>query len=197
MNKAMQFNREAWLRAAYALLRRKLISEAPEHVAISWSFPAKGGSSATRRRIGECHYRVDGGSADGSIEGNRVLLISPILRTPFQLVETLLHEMVHAALPVGCGHRARFSRLAARVGLVKPWTATTASKELVQRITKEFLPRLPKWPGGHLVIHATQKNRQLKATCECEPARIIRGSAKLFEQGDIFCGICNETFTQE
>ena len=42
-----------------------------------------------------------------------------------------------------------------------------------------------------------QKNRQLKATCACEPARIIRGSAKLFEQGEIYCGLCDSEFTQD
>jgi hypothetical protein len=193
MNKAAKLNREAWLRAAYALLRRKLLKEAPEHVAISWSFPAKGGTSATRRRIGECHYK--GASADGAIEGDRVLLVSPTLKTPFDLIDTLLHEMVHAALPMGCGHRAQFSRLAARVGLVKPWTSTNPSPELAKRIKSEFLPALPKWPGGFLQIHATQKNRQLKATCDC--GRIIRGSAKLFAAGSIICGLCDSEFTQE
>lgn len=192
MKKSLQLNREAWLRAAYALLRRKLLREAPEHVALSWSFPAKGGTAANRRRIGECHYKVEGGSADGAIEGDRVILISPTLRKPLELVETLLHEMVHAALPVGCGHRKQFSRLAARVGLVKPWTATKASPELAKRIESEFLPALPAWPGGFLVIRATQKNRQLKAVCSCN--RIIRGSLKLFQSGPISCGLCNTTF---
>ncbi len=190
MSKAAKLNRETWLRAAYALLRRKLIKECPEHVAISWSFPAKGGTSSSRRRIGECHYK--GGSAAGAVEGDRVVLISPTLREPYQLVETLLHEMVHVALPMGCGHRKQFSRLAARVGLVKPWTATVASPELAERIRKEFLPKLPTWPGGYLEIHSTQKNRQLKAVCEC--GRIIRGSLKLFQSGPISCGLCNTTF---
>jgi hypothetical protein len=190
MKASMKLNREAWLRAAYEILRRKLLKEAPEHVALSWSFPAKGGTSATRRRIGECHYK--GASCDGAIEGDRVLLISPMLKTPFELIETLLHEMVHAALPVGCGHRKQFSRLAARVGLDKPWTATKASEELAKRIKTEFLKELPEWPGGWLQIQSTQKNRQLKAICECE--RIIRGSAKLFEAGPILCGLCEAPF---
>jgi len=190
VSKAAKLNREAWLRSAYALLRRKLIRECPEHVAVSWSFPSKGGTSAARRTIGECHYK--GASAGGKIEGDRVVLISPMLREPSQLVETMLHEMVHVALPMGTGHRKQFSRLAARVGLVKPWTATKASPELAQRIRKEFLPALPAWPGGFLQIQTTQKNRQLKATCDC--ARIIRGSAKLFEAGPILCGLCESTF---
>jgi hypothetical protein len=187
---AKKLNREAWLRAAYALLRSKLLKEAPEHVAVSWSFPAKGGTSATRRRIGECHYK--GGSAEGKVEGDRVILISPVLRTEFDLIETLLHEMVHAALPVGCGHRKQFSRLAARVGLEKPWTATVASEALAKRIKEEFLPKLPTWPGGFLQIHATQKNRQLKAMCSC--GRILRGSLKTFGEGPILCGLCESPF---
>ena len=182
-------NREAWLRAAYTLLRKELIKECPAQVALSWSFPAKGGTSANRRRIGECHYK--GASAGGAVEGDRVVLISPTLREPAQIVETLLHEMVHVALPMGTGHRSQFSRLAARVGLVKPWTATKASPELAKRI-EGFLKVLPAWPGGYLEIHTTQKNRQLKAVCEC--GRIIRGSLKLFQSGPISCGLCNTTF---
>ena len=193
MSKAAKLNREAWLRSAYALLRRKLIRECPEHVAVSWSFPAKGGTSATRRRIGECHYK--GASAGGAVEGDRVVLISPTLREPADLIETLLHEMVHVALPMGTGHRKQFSRMAARVGLVKPWTATKASPELAKRIQDEFLPALPAWPGGYLQIHTTQKNRQLKATCEC--GRILRGSLKTFGEGPIICGLCESPFEVE
>lgn len=193
VKKDVKVNREAWLRSAYGLLRKKLLAEAPESVALSWSFPAKGGTSATRRRIGECHYK--GASADGQVEGDRVLLISPMLRTPYDLVETLLHEMVHAALPMGTGHRKQFSRLAARTGLVKPWTATKASPELAKRITDEFLRELPEWPGGWLQIVPTQKNRQLKAVCDC--GRILRGSLKTFGEGPIICGLCEAPFEIE
>jgi hypothetical protein len=183
-----KMNREAWLRAAYALVRKELLPKAPAHVAISWSFPSKGGTKSSRRTIGECHYK--GGSAVG-VEGDRVILISPTLQEPFALVEVLVHEMVHAALPMGSGHRAPFSRLAKSIGLVKPWTATTAGPELKAKI-EGWLKRLPAWPGGHLLIVSTQKNRQLKAVCECD--RIVRGSAKLFEAGPILCGLCESPF---
>lgn len=181
-------NREAWLRAAYALIRKEILPQAPVTVALSWSFPSKGGTKSSRRTIGECHYK--GGSAV-KVEGDRVILISPTLQDPYDLLETLVHEMVHAALPMGCGHRAQFSQLAARVGLVKPWTATTAGEQLKAKI-QGWLKRLPAWPGGHLVIQHQQKNRQLKAVCECD--RIIRGSAKLFEAGPILCGLCEAPF---
>ncbi len=192
MSKVTQVNREAWLRGAYSLLRKELIKECPAQVALSWSFPARGGTSANRRTIGECHYK--GASAGGAVEGDRVVLISPTLREPAKIVETLLHEMVHVALPMGTGHRKQFSRLAARVGLIKPWTATKASPELAKRI-EGFLKTLPAWPGGFLEINPTQKNRQLKAVCSCD--RIIRGSLKLFGDGPIICGLCEGTFELE
>jgi hypothetical protein len=192
VKKAVKVNREAWLRAAYAIVRKELLPQAPAAVAISWSFPSKGGTKSSRRTIGECHYK--GGSAV-KVEGDRVILISPTLQEPYDLIETLVHEMVHAALPMGCGHRAQFSQLAARIGLVKPWTATTAGPELKKKILG-WLKRLPKWPGGHLLIQHQQKNRQLKAVCDCETPRIIRGSAKLFEQGPIVCGLCEAEFVQ-
>ncbi len=184
-------NREAWLRAAYAMVRKELLPQAPATVAISWSFPSKGGTKSSRRTIGECHYK--GGSAVG-VEGDRVILISPTLREPFAMVEVLVHEMVHAALPMGCGHRKQFSQLAARVGLEKPWTATTAGEELKKKIDG-WLKRLPAWPGGHLQIVATQKNRQLKAVCDCN--RILRGSLKTFGEGPIICGLCEAPFEIE
>lgn len=186
-----KMNREAWLRAAYALIRKELLPKAPAQVAISWSFPSKGGTKASRRTIGECHYK--GGSAVG-VEGDRVILISPTLQQPFALIEVLVHEMVHAALPMGAGHRAPFSRLAKSIGLLKPWTATTAGPELKHTI-EGWLKRLPAWPGGHLLIVSTQKNRQLKAICECN--RILRGSLKTFGEGPIICGLCESPFEIE
>lgn len=184
----LKMNREAWLRAAYDLLRREVLPEAPEAVAISWSFPSKGGSAASRRTIGECHYR-EGTAVD--VEGGRAILVSPTLSSPLALIETLAHEMVHAALPAGCGHRAAFSQLAARIGLVKPWTATKAGPELAAKI-EAWLKVLPAWPGGHLRVVSTQRGRQLKAVCGC--GRILRGSRSTFEQGPIVCGLCEEPF---
>lgn len=191
MTQDLRINREAWLRAAYALLRKRLLPAAPERVAISWSFPSKGGTKASRRTIGECHYKE--GSIGGRVEGNRVVLISPTLRTPYELLECLVHEMVHTVTGPAAGHRAPFSRLARSIGLLKPWTATTAGPELKAKLLG-YIKTLPKWPGGFLTIQTRQKNRQLKATCDCSPARILRGSAKTFEQGPILCGICDAEF---
>lgn len=183
-------NREAWLRAGYALLRRDLLPEAPANIAISWSFPSRGGASRRRRTIGECHYQ---GHIGGKIEGGRVVLVSPTITDELTLLDTLLHEMCHAALPAGVGHRKQFSQLAKRVGLIKPWVATTRSPALETRLQGYLKSDLPAWPGGHLIVTPKEAGRQLKATCDC--GRILRLSAKVAAVGEIHCGLCDSEFT--
>lgn len=192
MKKDLKLNREAWLRAAYALVRRDLLPEAPAAVAISWSFPSRGAMSIRKRRIGECHYK-EGGHI-GKVEGGRIILVSPTLQKPEAMLETIVHEAVHTVSGPEAGHRAAFSQLAARVGLVKPWTATSASPDLLKRFASWIKRDLPKWPGGYIMPVAKQKNRQLKAVCSCETPRILRASKATFEQGPILCGVCEEEF---
>jgi len=189
--KEESMNRETWLRAAYAILRKELLPEAPENVAISWSFPSKGATSQKKRRIGECWSKNGIG---GKVEGDKVILVSPTIQKELALLDTLLHEAVHAALPATVGHRAAFSQLAKRVGLMKPWTATRPSPELIVKL-ENIIERLPKWPGGHLVPTTSQVSRQLKAECGC--GRILRMSKKVAEGGPVICGLCDGVFELE
>lgn len=184
-------NREAWLRAAYAILRKELLPEAPVNVAISWSFPSKGATAVRKRRIGECWSKNGIG---GKVEGDRVILVSPTITEELTLLDTLLHEAVHASLPPGVGHRKQFSQLAKRVGLLKPWTATKRGPELETKL-KTMLEKLPAWPGGHLIPHTSQVSRQLKAECDC--GRILRMSKKVAEGGSVICGVCKSEFVLE
>lgn len=184
-------NREAWLRSAYALLRKELLPEAPVNVAISWSFPSKGATAARKRRIGECWSKNGIG---GKVEGDRVVLVSPTIKDELTILDTLLHEAVHASLPANVGHRRQFSQLAKRVGLLKPWTSTKRGPELEVKL-QTMLERLPKWPGGHLIPHTQQVSRQLKAECNC--GRILRMSKKVAAEGAILCGLCNSAFELE
>lgn len=51
------------------------------------------------------------------------------LTGPHGILETLLHELCHAALPVEVRHGEPFAKLAATMGLQKPWRSTLASEE--------------------------------------------------------------------
>ena len=182
-----KINRETWLRTAYRSLRKELISEAPEQVAIGWGFPSKSSMGHKKRRVGECWHAGFGQKP----EGNTMILISPTVEDSVQILDVLLHEMVHAATP-GEGHRKAFSQLAKRVGLMKPWTATTPGDELKEKLTA-IAKRLPPWPKGTVIPVAKQKGRQMKAQCRC--GRILRGAKKTLDQGPIVCGLCESEFT--
>lgn len=184
-------NREAWLRVAYEVLRRELLPEAPKSVAVTWGFPSRNATSRRKRTIGQC---FGGNAVRGEIEGGRAILVSPVIQGPLEIMATLLHEMIHAALPVDVGHRAPFSRLCKRVGLVKPWTATTPSPELKAKL-ESYIKKLEPWPMGHLHIVPREKGRQMKAECKC--GRILRCARKTFEAGAILCGICETEFRME
>lgn len=186
-----ELNRETWLRAAYGIFRSELLPEAPEMVAVSWGFPSKGATSRRKRTIGQC---FTGTSVQGKVEGGSVILVSPVIDSALVVLDTLLHEMIHASLPPGTGHRAPFSRICKRVGLLKPWTQTTASPELKAKL-EGYLSKLGPWPKGHLVVVPKEKGRQKKAECDC--GRILRMAGKTFEQGPIICGLCKKPFEME
>lgn len=99
-------NREAWLtRATEALIR---LFEAPPRgpwrVTCGW--PSRRGTAAKSRVIGECWSPM--ASGDRTIE----IIISIALDDALEVLAVLAHELAHAHLPEGTGHRAPFARLA-------------------------------------------------------------------------------------
>ncbi|OGG56390.1 MAG: hypothetical protein A3F84_20830 [Candidatus Handelsmanbacteria bacterium RIFCSPLOWO2_12_FULL_64_10] len=183
-------NREAWLRLAYARLRRDLLPDAPEAVTIAWSLPSRGGTGRSRRRItGQCWA----GEAVRNLEGELLILISPTIDTTVQILSTELHEMIHCAVGVEHGHRRPFSLLAADVGFRRPWTQTPMGPRLHARLDA-LAQDLPAWPGGFLLPTPLAGNRHLKAVCRCEPPRILRVSRRCLGEGAIFCSVCSRGF---
>lgn len=121
-------NRESWLLASLprlrAMLEKAKAPAFPEPL-ISVGLPSKGGLASVRRRIGECwtEKSVRGG-------GRCTIFISPLLGNPVEVLEVLLHELVHAAVGVKAGHGAPFKAVARGVGLDGPLRATHAGPTL-------------------------------------------------------------------
>lgn len=150
-------NREEWLNAAYAKLRETLLPEAPEDILVSVGWP--GGRGKKDSVIGQ-HWPT--------AEGKRNhIFISPKVDDPLHI---LLHEMIHASCEPGTQHGGEFIVLCKRVGLVKPWTATTPGEELADtlRSLTEELGDYPHEVLEPLPAIKKQSTRQLKAVCkEC------------------------------
>lgn len=147
--------RETWLKAAMAELDRVFFKPGGHKlppklfVSIGWAKnPGKGDA------IGQCFPPNWSGD-----EKATNMFICPRLGDPIEVLATLLHEMVHAA--VGCehGHKAPFKKVIKEFGLAGKATATYAEPgsechEKLQGIAKE-LGRYP-----HVPMIARKKSKR-------------------------------------
>lgn len=157
-------NREAWLHALAHRLApwfEELGHPLPERYRVSCGFPSRSSLSQHRRRVGECW------SAEVSGSGHREIFVSPVLDDPVEVAQVVVHELLHAALPDGVGHRAPFPRLARQLGLEGRPSATVAGELFRERIAP-LLAELGPYP--HTRITPTRRarpaaQRPIKATC--------------------------------
>jgi len=154
LNEAMVFVREHFKAAGY---------EVPEHVRISTGWPSKGAVASKKRRIGEAWSNTCSG------DDVHEIIISLYLDDPIKVLGVLVHEVAHVTVGVENGHKKPFADCASAVGLVKPWTATSESKELVQELNG-WAKRLGQYPHAKLDGLQTKKQstRLIGLTCpEC------------------------------
>ena len=118
-----------------------------------------------KHAIGQCWDRTN--SNDGTYE----IFISPELDQPFEILHTLAHEMIHAIVGCEAGHKGEFVTWCKRIGLVKPWTATTPGPELAATLAIYALQLGPYLHARLNDVRKRQSTRMLKATCpnpDCE-----------------------------
>lgn len=119
--------REEWLNTALDKMRpwfEEAGDPLPEKIrtSIGWM----GGRGRKSSTIGQCWH------PDQVSDKTPAVFIVPTLDDPIRILDVLVHEGVHAAGKFN--HRKEFSDLAKKLGLVKPWTATTASPELKEKL---------------------------------------------------------------
>lgn len=171
-------NRESWLTAAAdALWPITLLNPVPIRVSCGW--PARKALVVRKRRVGECwSHEVSG-------DGINYLFISPYLADPVDVLATLLHEMIHATLPMKTGHKGPFARAAAAAGLIGKPTQTTAGPELTERL-HGIAESLGSY--SHSVLDPVQRPKQTTRLrlweCIC-PVKVRVAS-------DTFSATCNE-----
>lgn len=182
--------REQWLVAATEALR-PLIKSAGytiPKVRVSCGFPVTGG---TRRKnggmtIGQCLMNC-------SADGHQAIFIHPVQDQPITdegrgVLETLLHELLHACLPPDAGHKKPFARACKAVGLEGKPTQTVAGAKLIKTL-REIADKLGTYP--HASVEWTgkkQSTRLLKVVCtQC--GCVVRMTAKWIDEvGTPICG---------
>lgn len=188
--------REEWLTRAIDHLRPLYIaagSPLPETIRVSIGFPSTRGLSATKRAVGECWKPAS------SVDGVHSIFISPVTKTGEAALDTLCHELVHAAIEE-LGHGKAFRRLATAIGLEGKMTSTVAGTEL-RDILGNIDMSLRPFPHGALdpKQRPTKKDgvRQLKVNCgrgKC--GMVMRTTKKWIEEVGLPICACGGRFVQ-
>ena len=160
----------------------------PEKIRVSCGFPSKSALANKARRIGEC-WGIEA-SDDASFQ----VFISPVLKDGIEVTATLVHELVHTAVGIGCKHRGAFPKVAKAIGLEGKMTETVAGEALIARL-KTLIEQLGEYPHARLVSSnrpKTQTTRMRKVTCkDCEC--VVRMTRKwLDDAGAPTCGCGGE-----
>jgi len=150
-------NREQWMERAIEILTDEIFYEdTVPKIQVSCGFPSRRAVVAKNRVIGQCWNKR--ASEDGE---TYTILISPLLKDGIEVLGVLVHEVLHAILPFGTGHKAPFKHAMVRIGLEGKPTATTAGAELEEKF-KHWIAtgRLAEYP--HVALNASGMERERK-----------------------------------
>ena len=194
--------RVAWYEAAYSKIRESIVPEAPPDATICVGFPSKK-KSGKNLTVGECAF--DCVEDHGGGFGAENILTLHLLQGDDLVASlaTLVHEMIHLALDPTVKHGREFQQMARRVGLVKPWTATTADEVLAGKlrgIVVDLEGEMGYRPRGKYVIPPPPPPRPSttrRMKCECVPPRRLSLGKKIREEGTVLCGVCERPFFPE
>lgn len=156
--------REEWLLLAVQNMAGSLFKrqgkEVPTRLRVSCGFPA-GRGAKNKEMIGQCWQPA--ASADDHYE----IFISPKLDDGEEVLSTLAHEICHAVLPLGTGHKKPFKTLAYAIGLEGKATATVAGPAFKQ-YAADTLKILGQYPHGKLTAELSGVKKQSTRMVKCE-----------------------------
>jgi hypothetical protein len=152
--------RELWLEKATEKLRTDFfapIGEIVPPVRVSIGFP---GGGSPRKTVGEYWKSV------AVKDGVPQVFISPVKDCPIEILDILVHELVHAIVP-DAGHKAPFKRIALAVGLTGKMRSTVAGPKLKARLN-ELARELGPIPQSAIILgegRKKQSTRMIKVEC--------------------------------
>jgi hypothetical protein len=180
-------SREAWLQAATNSLRpyfEKLSYRLPEKIRFAIAFTSGG----KKGLAGEC-WRPES-SADGHYE----IIIKADRDDPVDILGILVHELVHALLPLSAKHGKKFKAIAGRVGLEGKMREAAPGPVLHERLSS-IAENLGPLPHARLDFatrsDAPKKSgvRMLKAECSAACGYTIRLIPKWAKVGLPVCPV--------
>lgn len=211
--------REAWLNAAITRAFRPWFAELGLEIP-AYQVAMGYGEAYRRGVLAQCYVRE-------LSEGVSTLYVTPETVDAVDILDSVLHELIHAIDNCASGHRGFFVEIARKLGFIGPWTSTPLTDELrslLERIASDLGPlphakvmsisKLRKsgpqggmpetvalTPSGGVKVTAgpgQQKNRQVKAACPEHEDYFIRMSrGKAAKYGAPKCPLCDSQLELE
>jgi hypothetical protein len=153
--------RELWLQNAVDMVEPIFKNKGYKipKIQVSCGFPSTGNKT---KHIGQCWGR------SSTSDGVNQLFISPILDEPVQVLDTLVHELVHAIDDCIHHHGPEFKKIATDVGLQGPMREASAGPWLKEHLIG-IAKQLGKYPHSKInLAHSSSKKTGPRPRAKCK-----------------------------
>jgi SprT-like family len=116
--------------------------------------------TSTKKAIGQCWSSLN--SADNHFE----IFVSPKVADSVEVIDILIHELVHATVGIKAGHKAPFKACAVAVGLEGKMTSASANAEL-KAIIQSWVDESGQYPHAPLTQSGIKKQSTRMLKCAC------------------------------
>jgi len=178
-------NREQWLNKAVRKARpmfKKAGHELPENVRVGSGHM---GTGLRSKHIGECWH------SSASEDAGREIWIRPDQTDAMSVLGTLVHELVHAALPDGTGHKGPFKKLGEALLLVGKPTHMTGGEDFAA-IWQTFVEKTGAYPQPKfMAAHAKKKQQQSVQKFECDECGMVFRTSLKWADSVTECPCCH------
>jgi hypothetical protein len=161
MSNENKTTRELWLQNAVDLVSPifKNKGYTIPKVQVSCGFPSTGNKS---KHVGQCWGK------SSTNDGTNQLFISPVLDEPVQVLDTLVHELVHAIDDCMHHHGPEFKKIATDVGLQGFMREASAGPWLLEQLTT-ISRQLGKYPHSKInLAHSSSKKTGPRPRAKCK-----------------------------
>ena len=156
-----KITRELWLQNAADLVSPifKNKGYTIPKIQVSCGFPSTGKKS---KHVGQCWGR------SSTNDGTNQLFISPVLDESIQVLDTLVHELVHAVDDCMHHHGPEFKKIATDVGLQGLMREASAGPWLLEQLTA-ISRQLGKYPHSKInLAHSSSKKTGPRPRAKCK-----------------------------
>jgi hypothetical protein len=139
-----QLTRERWLnKVATALTPTfKRLGHTVPPLRISTGFTSKGRIGSA---VAECW--TDRADADRKYQ----IFIDPRDDSPVEVINSVAHEIIHAAVGLKCGHRGDFAKVAKALGMLPPMPSTPSGPDFVA-LAEAIIAKVGPYPHAALQV---------------------------------------------